>query len=80
VNESDFGELFITNNIYNDLAILNTCPIDYFLLATSHLLSSKVRDTFNDRKNEILIEYLNKIVDLIENPLPFWKELKQFGF
>jgi hypothetical protein len=78
VNESDFGELFITNNIYNDLPILNTCTIDYFLLATwaSHLLSSKVRDIFNDRKNENLIEYLSKIVDLIENPLPLWDRAK----
>jgi hypothetical protein len=54
VNASDFGELFRNFSIYNDMPIINTCTIDYFLLAvwSAHLLSSKVRGIFSTRESE----------------------------
>jgi hypothetical protein len=78
VNESDFGELYSENTIYNDMPIINTCTIDYLLLAvwSSHFLSSKVREVFINRENDFLIKFLNKIVDLIENPNANWNRAK----
>jgi hypothetical protein len=78
VNASDFGELFSNFSIYNDMPIINTCTIDYFLLAvwSAHLLSSKVRDIFLTRESDSLIKYINKIFDLIDNPIPNWNRAK----
>jgi hypothetical protein len=78
VNASDFGELFSNFSIYNDMPIIKTCTIDYFLLAvwSAHLLSSKVRDIFSTRESDSLIKYLSKIVDLIDNPISNWNRAK----
>ena len=60
------------------MPIINTCTIDYFLLAiwSSHFLSQKVREMFTSRESEDLIKNLNKIVYLIDNSSTNWNRAK----
>ena len=58
VNEDDFGEFLKEKSIYNEIPILNTCPIDYFLscnLALQFFIDRTVRNFYQQRKRRLNI-------------------------